>query len=130
MYPHRIRLRGPWTCQPLFRFVPGPAADWHRSRENLPPPFRMRMPGRWSDGGLHDFRGAVNCLRPFGYPGRIDKSERVWLTFLGLDGNAAVVLNDQLVGNIDGGPGPTEFEVTALLRQRNVLAVELQARRT
>ena len=87
----------------------------------------MRHAGRWSDAGLNDFRGAMQCLRPFGFPGRIDSFERVWLTFAGLDGLAVVTLNDQHLGSIEGAQGPAEFEITTLLRPRNVLAVQVEA---
>jgi len=127
MYPHRIRLRGPWTCEPLFRFALAPDGRWQRSSENLPPPFRLTVPGRWRDAGLHDFRGGVRFVRPFGYPGRIDEFERVWLTFGGLEGRATVTLNDQSLGSIDGGTGPSEFEITGVLRPRNVLGVEVES---
>src|SRR5437762_7953506 len=115
MYPHRIRLRGPWTCEPLYRRQGGQTSAVH-----LPPPFRMTMPGRWSDGGLHDFRGCVRCVRRFGYPGRIDEWERVWLTFAGVEGEAAAVLNGQALGQF---AQPAEFDVTPLLQTRNTLAV-------
>ena len=39
MYPHRIRLRGPWDCEPLS----GAAG-----------PLRMNLPCRWAEGGLRD----------------------------------------------------------------------------
>src|SRR5579862_6755127 len=119
MYPHRIRLRGPWTCQPLGRA--DPALGPEPSSENLPPPFRMKMPGRLSDAGLPDFRGPLRFIRQFGYPGRIDEHERVWLTFAGLEGRATVVLNDQVLGAIDGPAGLAEFDITILLHSRNVL---------
>ena len=47
MYPHRIRLRGPWTCEPLSRWH-----DGHTSTSDLPPAFRMTMPGRWADAAV------------------------------------------------------------------------------
>ena len=120
MYPHRIRLRGPWTCEPLHR--------WHggqTSTHDLPPPFRMTMPGRWADGGLHDFRGGVRCVRRFGYPGRIDEWERVWLTFAGVEGRASAVLNGQALGQFTQA---AEFDVTALLQTRNTLAVDVDSK--
>jgi hypothetical protein len=127
MYPHRIRLRGPWTCQPLYRLVATTDGCWKRSTENLPPPFRCRMPARWSDACLPDFRGGVRFVRPFGYPGRIDEHERVWLTVAGLDGQATVTLNDQPLGVIDGKEGPAEFDITTVLRARNILGVEMES---
>src|SRR5687767_15758269 len=41
MYPHRIRLRGPWECEPLARR--GPAEG------PLPPPRRLSLPCRRSE---------------------------------------------------------------------------------
>ena len=64
-YPHRIRLRGPWECEPLER---QPLGD-------LPAPRRMTLPCRWADGGLPDFTGRVRFRRRFGYPGQIDDWE-------------------------------------------------------
>jgi hypothetical protein len=116
MYPHRIRLRGPWECEPLARADGGP----------LPPPGRMTMPCCWVDGGLPGFVGRVRFRRRFGYPGRIDTHERVWLTFAGARAVAEVWLNGQLLGRHEG-PGPFEFEVTNLLRPRNELTVEVEA---
>jgi hypothetical protein len=98
VYPHRIRLRGPWDCEPLGR---------------------VTMPCRW------DFAGRVRCRRRFGYPGRIDDYERVWLTFAGVKGTTKVWLNGQLLGRHEG-PWPFELEVTRLLRPRNQLVVEVE----
>lgn len=114
MYPHRIRLRGPWQCQPLRRD--------NDAEKALPPPCRMTMPCRWSEGGLPGFRGRVRFSRSFGYPGRIDAQERVWLTFAGLGGAAEVRLNNHFLGHICGA---SEFEATPLLMRRNELVVEI-----
>jgi hypothetical protein len=116
MYPHRIRLRGPWECEPLAHAGGGP----------LPPPCRMTMPCRWGDAGLPDFAGRVRSRRRFGYPGRIDRYERVWLTFAGVSGTADVSLNGEALGRHEG-PDPFEFEVTLLLGARNELTVEVDA---
>jgi hypothetical protein len=87
MYPHRIRLRGPWRCEP------------------------SGVPGR------------VRFHRSFGYPGRIDAYERVWLTFAGTGSTAEVRLNHHLLGPIATAG---EWEVTPLLRPRNELVVEIE----
>src|SRR5262249_43361560 len=73
--------------------------------------------------GLPDYRGRIRLRRRFGYPGRIDAYERVWLTFAGLDGTADVYLNDTPLGSRAGADGPFEVDVTDLLRQRNELCV-------
>jgi beta-galactosidase/beta-glucuronidase len=118
MYPHRIRLRGPWDFKPLARIV---------SEEPLPPAGRMTMPARWGEGGLRGFAGRVRFQRRFGYPGQIDAEERVWLTFAGVEGVADMRLNGHDLGQRDGALGPFEFEVTSLLQVRNELQVEVEA---
>src|SRR4051794_34362239 len=119
MYPHRIRLRGPWECAPLARLVRRADGSQAWDSEGLPPQGRVTMPGRWRDGGLRDFAGRVRLRRHFGYPGRIDAHERVWLTCAGLEGVADVRLNDVPLGRRTGADGPFEFDVTDLLRPRN-----------
>jgi hypothetical protein len=99
MYPHRIRLRGPWDCEPLGR---------------------VTMPCRW------DHAGRVRCRRRFGYPGRIDDYERVWLTVAGAGGSMQVWLNGERLGSPDHGGGPFEFDVTRLLRPHNELVIDVE----
>ena len=94
-------------------------------REPLPPSLRMTMPCRWGEGGLTGFTGRVRFRRRFGYPGRIDEHERVWLTFEGIDGKAEIRLNDHLLGRLPEPAGACEFEVTSLLRPRNELVVDV-----
>src|SRR5947209_8112469 len=118
MYPHRIRLRGPWECEPLERRPPEASA--------VPPMlFRVTMPCRWAEAGLADFPGRVRFRRRFGYPGRIDAHERVWLTFAGVADRAEVWLNGVRLGDHQG-PGAFVFEVTSLLSERNELVVEVE----
>lgn len=117
MYPHRIRLRGPWDCEPLTR------TD---SAQPLPPRCRMAMPCRWGQI-LGDFAGRVRFRRHFGFPGRLDPHEHVWLTFAGVEGHAEVSLNGQALGSGAGAEGPFEFEITGLLQVRNELTVEVSA---
>jgi hypothetical protein len=85
----------------------------------------MTMPARWGQGGLAGFSGRVRFRRRFGYPGRIDEHERVWLTFAGADSRADVWLNGASLGSHEGS-GAFEFEVTLLLRERNELRVEVE----
>jgi hypothetical protein len=82
------------------------------------------MPCRWGEVGLENLGGRVSCRRRFGYPGRIDPHERVWLTLAGVSDRAAVVLNGTALGRVAGAP--TEFDVTALLHPRNELVVEVE----
>jgi hypothetical protein len=115
MYPHRLRLRGPWDCEPLERRPPGP----------LPPPRRVTLPGRWTAFGLADFAGRVLFRRRFGCPSNVDADERVWLTGAGVADRAAVTLNGVLL-DASVGPSAFEIEVTPLLRTRNELLLEVE----
>ena len=111
IYPHRIRLLGPWDCEPLVPALP---------LRRFTPPARLR------DAGLADFSGRVRLVRRFGYPGRIDTYEHVWRTFAAVAGHATVTLNGQAVaGHLHRRAG--EFEVTPLLAARNRLDVLLVA---
>ena len=110
MYPHRIRLRGPWECEPI-----GPA----------PPVRRVTMPCRWVEAGLEGFRGSVRFIRKFGYPGKADPdTERIWLTCDGCTGCREVQLNGQVLAHDPGGS--FAFDVTSILSTRNQLDVLIQ----
>lgn len=85
----------------------------------------MTLPGRLRDIGLTGVQGTVRLRRRFGYPGRIDADEHVWLTFASVAGTAEVSLNGRRLGRIENGSG--EFEATALLKERNILEVEFVA---
>jgi hypothetical protein len=84
-------------------------------------PHRIRLRGPWQSEPLGD---AVRRRRRFGYPGRIDADERVWLTFSGVGGRAVVSVNGQTLGSHEG-PQPFEYEVTPLLAARNQLVMEI-----
>ena len=118
MYPHRIRLRGPWECEPLSFADPAHG-------QPLPAPRRMVLPCRWRDGGLPDFAGRVRFRRRFGYPGQIDDDERVWLTCEGLTGSARLCLNGEALNSPDNPEAGFEYKVTPLLRPRNELLIEI-----
>jgi hypothetical protein len=102
MYPHRIRLRGPWECSP--------------SGEK---PRRATVPCRLADRDQTNI--PVLLIRKFGYPGRIDAHERVWLTVASVEGSATITLNGHPVGQVQDGP--FEGDVTALLRAHNHLEI-------
>ncbi len=116
MYPHRIRLRGPWESQPLSSISSG---------RLVPAPCRVVMPGRWTDQGLSGFAGRVRYRRRFGYPGQIDPHERVWLTIDAFEGDAEIRVNDVILARVTGG-APFESDISTLLRQRNELQIVLE----
>lgn len=109
MYPHRIRLRGPWQVTPLG---------------NAAPPARVAAhPCRWSEAGLGEFHGSVRHLRRFGIPRRLDDFETVWLLFDGFTGAADIALNgSDLLRHCTGAQ---EIEITGQLQPRNTLEITL-----
>lgn len=115
MYPHRIRLRGPWECEPLAGGAQG----------SVPAARTVTMPCNWRDAGLAGFHGRALFRRHFGAPRQLDAGERVWLTFEGLSDHAEVWFNEELLGQHRGN-GPVEFEVTKRLDERNELVVEVE----
>jgi hypothetical protein len=115
MYPHRIRLRGPWQCEPL---------GW--ADEPVPASRTVTLPARWADVGLPGFTGRVRFRRRFGYPGQIDAHERVYLTFAGIGGRASLRLNDSPLGEVPSDTLHAEFEVTTLLGPRNELVIDVE----
>jgi hypothetical protein len=104
MYPHRIRLRGPWEYQTSA------------SRG------RLVLPASLADVGLT--AGEVQLRRRFGYPGRIDDVERVWLVVERPARPMAVSLNGERLGECDD---TTQWDVTARLAPRNELLVVTEA---
>ncbi len=92
----------------------------------VPSPLRMTLPCRWADGGLTRFAGRARFTRRFGYPGRIDDYERVWLTAAGVEAIADLRLNDTAIGSFSARDGAFEADVTTLLRPRNHLAIEVE----
>lgn len=118
MYPHCIRLRGPWECEPLERI---PAT------EPLPEPRRIVMPCRWRDSSLGEFAGRVRLRRRFGLPRTIDAHERLWITCAGVRDRAEFWLNGHHLGRHDRADEPCAFEVTTLLQARNELVAEVES---
>src|ERR1700730_17458868 len=121
MYPHRIRLRGPWECEPLARMASSADAPTHLLEASVPPKLQVSIPCTWNDAGLGDFSGRVRFRRRFNSPGRIDGHERVWLTFESAERTAELSLNGHFLGRHEGALEHFEFDVTPLLERRNEL---------
>jgi len=104
MYPHRIRLRGPWECDALGRVV---------------------LPGGLHEGPFKDFSGEVLLRRRFGRPRQLDPFERIWLTVQGVPADFQVTLNGQVLTMQPAEDNVLECDVTAYIRPRNELELEL-----
>ncbi len=111
MYPHPIRLRGPWQCEALT----GPSLT-------VPP---GRDADRLGCAGPGRVPGRIRFTRRFGYPGQIDSDERVWLTLADLAGPCAIFLNGSQLAETQAGSPWLELEVTSLLQPRNELRLEM-----
>jgi Glycosyl hydrolase 2 galactose-binding domain-like len=123
MYPHRIRLRGPWE----YQVVSGDERHAHSPLTTHRSTTRLIMPCRWRDGGLIGFAGKIRLHRRFGAPRLLDGYERVWLTCEGADGTVTVWVNGKLLGQPMSAAQPFEFQVTEHLQERNELIVEIES---
>jgi hypothetical protein len=87
-------------------------------------PHKMRLRRPWQRELLTSPADHVRFRRHFGYPGRIDHHERVWLTFADVPATAQITLNSHNLGTRP--PPDFEFDVTQLLRDRNVLEIVMK----
>jgi hypothetical protein len=108
MYPHRIRLRGPWECELL-------------SGQPPPAPLRIRFPASSADSDLADYSGPARFRRRFGRPTNLDQTERVWLTLRDLPPHARVLLNGQEIPLARD----LEQDITSLVEPRNEVVIEM-----
>jgi len=112
MYPHRIRLRGPWEVDAV-----SPACETITTR--------VTMPVRWKEVPTVGHGGVVRWRRRFGLPRQLDDWERVWLVCQGFEGRASWSLNGNECLPHSGGDGMLETEITSLLHERNELTIEM-----
>jgi hypothetical protein len=129
--PHYIRLRGPWNYQPVACWLRAANGDWQLSPTDLPIAGVISLPSRW-EGTLQGFVGSVVLTRRFRCPEAVAAAKRVWLGIEDLSGSASVELNGERVGELAGIEAapengvqkcPVRFEISQLLRPRNVLAI-------
>jgi len=76
--------------------------------------------------GLAEFTGPARFRRRFGYPGRIDGHERVWLTMDEIGNVTEIRLNDRVLRCGAASAGAFERDVTELLQARNELVIEVE----
>ena len=124
MYPHRIRLRGPWGFEPLSATRVG--ADGVRScAGDCPPPGKLKIPTSWAGTPLEGLHGSVRFRRTFRKPGTLDPDEHLRLVFGGVDYFAHVRLNGVSLGDHGGYFEPFGFDITPLVRPHNQLIVDV-----
>lgn len=113
MYPHVIRLRGPWQIE----CIDTPNA----------PRSPMSIPGLWRDIGLADYCGPAKLLRQFHWTAKLEADEAVWLVVDQCVGAANVLVNGQLVGSTNSPWLEFRFDITHLLKPTNALTIEFAA---
>lgn len=105
MYPHPIRLRGPWEFH-----VPETGQSG------------VTALGGWLENAGDTSRDrAVVLLRRFNWLAPIDEDEVVWLRVERVVGHARVTLNGVSVGDVAFPLGNYRFDVTSLLARGNTL---------
>lgn len=120
---HTIRLRGPWTIEPLKRFVLQPDGCYKPVGDGLPAGGRMTMPADWSGLLGADFLGRVSYRRTFQRPTGLESGERVWLVVEAARSHACIVWKGELVGFVDPGDVAGRFDITERLEDHNTLEI-------
>jgi hypothetical protein len=115
---HTIRLRGPWSVEPVDRYVPRPGGGYERLSDELPAAAKMTMPADWGALLGASFLGRVRYQRIFQKPTGLDSGQRVWLVVDGPRSRGSVELNSKRLGEAVG-----RFEITDLLKDHNRLEI-------
>lgn len=123
---HIIRLRGPWEYRPLARTVMLADGSRRHETDELPAPGRIAMPADWGATLGADFRGRVSYSRRFGRPTGLGAADRVELVIDRVDAFGWAALNGEGLGEIAAGGQPWRCDITARLRPRNELVVDVE----
>ncbi len=131
IYPHLIRLRGPWhfevlpaqdrNAQPAGGVLAASAPDAHDPR----PAGSAPLPHDWTSGVECGNQSRICWRRRFSRPSNLDPGEAVWLCIAGRGATLAIALNGQSLGTIAATDPPREFDITLHLKPRNELAIEI-----
>jgi hypothetical protein len=112
MYPHVIRLRGPWECVP----VDAPGSE----------PARVTPPCDVREALGAEFRGRVLLRRSFHAPVALVANEALWLVVESVGAPARVTLDGALLGEIAPGRDVVwEWDITARQQTRMLLVIEM-----
>ena len=120
---HTIRLRGPWNYLPLCRTTWTAEGTSTEIEGAVPPGGRLNMPADWQSILGNVFFGRVRFERHFHCPTGLTEQDQVFIAIEQVDALGSVQLNGQHVGDLPANAGPTRFDITILLQQRNRLEV-------
>lgn len=132
IYPHVIRLRGPWHYEVLpakNRDAEATGVGEHPSSagDSLDPrpAGSAPLPHDWTSGVECGDDGRICWRRRFSQPSGLDPGEAVWLCIAGRGATLAIALNGESLGTITGAETARDFDVTNRLKPRNELAIEV-----
>lgn len=112
MYPHAIRLRGPWQCQ---RIHDGGAAS---------EPATVSLPCAWHSLQIAGERSRVRLQRAFNKPSNLDPHERLWLVCEPTGARGVIQCNGHTLGSVPEDQ-PGQWEITPYLTGRNEVVLQL-----
>ena len=132
IYPHVIRLRGPWHFEVLpdtdrdAKALGGSEPATSRAVSLDPRPAGSApLPHDWTTGVECGDEGRICWRRRFSCPSSLDPGEAVWLCIAGRGATLAIALNGESLGTIAGTEAAREFDVTSRMKPRNELAIEV-----
>ena len=117
IYPHVIRLAGPWEYEVLRADAGAPPSSTSG---------RMQLPTAWQALLGGDFRGLIRLRRRFNRPTNLDPQETVWVVIEGSHLRCVAGLNGQSLGDLHDDAALGEFEVTSELPMHNELTIDLE----
>ena len=123
---HKIRLRGPWSCEPLAWTQLLADGSLQVVTRPLPPPGTLTLPADWSAIAGADFRGRVKFTRRFGRPTGLDAHTCVMLVVDAGDQRVTIELNGESLGEMDADHSPWRQDVTARLQSANELVIVVE----
>jgi len=115
--PHCIRLRGPWSAEPLAQLAGSDTREVLRQRVNMP----LVVPTSWGDS----FHGRVRFTRGFHAPTGIGAGDRLLLVVEGAGAETTVRLDEGDLGTLKTDQQIAEFDVTNQLSARHQLAIDV-----
>jgi hypothetical protein len=118
---HTIRLRGPWSVEPVERYVLRADGEYERSTAGLPAATKMMMPANWGAILGATFLGLVRYQRAFQKPTGLNSGEHVWLVVDQPRSRGSVELNHQRLGEAGG-----RFDITEYLDDHNQLEIVVE----
>jgi hypothetical protein len=87
------------------------------------------VPIAWDQVFDEDYRGRVRFDRSFGCPSGLEEGQQVEVVVREIWEYARVVVNGCALGEVEGTQGGARFEITQLLKSRNLLQIDVESPR-